>query len=257
MKIGLALAGGGARAIAHLGMMQVLVEHNITVDRVSGASAGAIAGALFCQGYEPGEILEIVKHTNFLKVAKPALSWKGLLKLESGYEELLRYLPHDRFEELAKPLAISATDIHKGKVKYFKKGQLILPILASCSIPVVFDPIIINGNAYMDGGIMDNLPYDPLRKKVDITIGMHCNPIDQKFRSNNWRGLMERALLLSISNATYFNKKRFDAFWEAPGVSQINVFDFKKADKLYRMGYSYAQKRVDELLELIENPVVK
>jgi NTE family protein len=252
MKIGLALAGGGARAIAHLGMMQVLVENDITVDRVTGASAGAIAGALFCQGYEPGEILEIVKSTNFLKVVKPALSWKGLLKLESGYDELIKYLPHDRFESLKKPLIVSATDIHKGKVKYFKKGQLIRPILASCSIPVVFDPLVINGKSYMDGGIVDNLPFEPLKKKVDFTIGMHCNPIEKNFRSKNWRGLMERALLLSISNATYFNRKKFDVFWEAPGVGQINVFDFKKADELYRMGYQHAQENIGELVELME-----
>lgn len=247
MKIGLALAGGGARAIAHLGMMQVLKEHDVSVDCVSAASAGAIVGALTCQGYSPLEILEIVKSTSFLKLVKPALSWKGLLKLENGREMLLKYLPHDRFDGLQKPLIVSATNIHKGKVKYFKKGQLIMPILASCSIPVVFDPIVINGNSYMDGGILDNLPIEPLRKKVDFTIGMHCNPIDKTFRTKNWRGLMERALLLSISNATYFNKKKFDVFWEAPGVSQINVFDFRKADKLFQMGYDYAQSQVDIL----------
>jgi NTE family protein len=251
MKIGLALAGGGTRAIAHLGMMQVMTENGLEADIVSGASAGAIAGALYCQGYAPVEILEIVKKTNFLKVAKPALSWKGLLKLDHARDELIKYLPHDRFDSLQKPLIVSATNISKGKAKYFKKGQLIMPILASCSIPVVFDPVVINGVSYMDGGIMDNLPYEPLRKKADIIIGMHCNPIDKTFQSGNWKRLMERALLLSISNATYFYKKKFDLFWEAPEASRYNVFDFKKMDELYQVGYDYAQAHLDELLSVV------
>ena len=252
MKIGLALSGGGARSIAHLGMMQVLTERGITADMVTGASAGSIAGALYCQGYPPKEILEIVKKTNFLKVVKPALSWTGLLKLESAREELIKYLPHNQFESLQKPLIISATNIAKGKAKYFKKGQLIDPILASCSIPVVFDPVVINGVSYMDGGIMDNLPYEPLKKKVDFSIGLHCNPIESNFRTKNWKGLMERALLLSISNATYYYKKKFDVFWEAPEVSNFNVFDFRKADDLYKVGYHYAESNVGEMLSMLQ-----
>jgi NTE family protein len=252
MKVGLALSGGGARAIAHLGMMKVLDEQGIKVDRISGASAGALLGALYANGYSADEIFEMVRQTNFFKIVKPALTWTGLLKLEGAYHELNKYLPDDHFESLKVPLIISATDIRKGKIKYFKKGQLIRPILASCSIPVVFDPITINGISYMDGGIMDNLPIQPLKKKCDFIIGMHCNPIDNNFKSKNWKGLMERALLLSISSATYQYKKKFDVFWEAPEVSRYNVFDFKKAEELYKIGYAYASEKLEELMPLMQ-----
>ncbi|MFT4737826.1 MAG: NTE family protein [Cyclobacteriaceae bacterium] len=255
MKIGLALAGGGARAIAHLGMMQVIEDHRIDISAVSGASAGALVGALYCQGFPPKEILAIVKKTNILRIVKPALSWQGLLKLDSVYTELKKYLGHDRFEELKKPLFVSATNIAKGKVKYFKKGQLIQPILASCSIPVVFNPVKINGIAYMDGGILDNLPYKPLKKKVDKIIGLHCNPINPAFKSAGWKSLMERALLLSISSSTLQSKNKFDVFWEAPDVTKYNVFDFKKADDLYKTGYDYAIAHQHELAPFVPVPI--
>lgn len=255
MKVGLALSGGGARAIAHLGMLKVLEDRRVKPDRITGASAGALIGALYANGYSADEIFRIVKKTNFLKIFKPALSWTGLLKLEGAFAELKKYLPDDRFEALKTPLIISATNIQKGKVKYFKKGQLIRPVLASCSIPVVFDPVAINGVSYMDGGITDNLPLQPIKNKCDFLIAMHCNPIDNDFRSKSWKNLMERALLLSISSATYQYKKKFDIFWEAPEVGHYNVFDLKKADELFDIGYQYAFAKVDDLSPILNQTI--
>ena len=256
MKIGLALSGGGARAIAHLGMMKVLDEQGIKPDRISGASAGALLGALYANGFSAEEIFGMVKKTNFFKIIKPALSWSGLLKLEGAYDELYQYLSHDRFDSLKIPLVISATNIQKGKVKYFKKGQLIRPILASCSIPVVFDPVTINGISYMDGGITDNLPLQPLKRKCDFIIGMHCNPINDNFKGRNWKNLMERALLISISSGTYQYKKKFDIFWEAPEVGDYTVFDFKKADEFFEIGYNYAQAHLEDL-KTLKHPIAQ
>jgi len=115
MKIGLALSGGGIRSVAHLGMMQVLEEEGVQFDIVSGTSAGAIGGALFCSGYRPYEILEIIKSISLFKVIKPALSWKGLLKIDKATRELEKYIKEDSFQALNKPLIVSATNLLKGK----------------------------------------------------------------------------------------------------------------------------------------------
>jgi NTE family protein len=246
MKVGLALSGGGIRCVAHLGMMQALEEEGIEFDRVSGASAGAIAGALHCAGYSNHEILEIVSGTNFFKIIKPALNWRGILKIDQVANELAKHLPNDSFGSLKKPLIVSATNLTKGKIKYFKKGQLIKPILASCSIPVVFDPVIVNGTPYIDGGILDNLPIEPLQKKCDFVIGLHCNPIQPNYRVSNWKDLMERSLLMAISSGTYFNKKRCDIFWEPPALDKYKVFDYKKSREIFEIGYEYGKSQMKE-----------
>ncbi len=244
MKVGLALSGGGMRSVVHLGMMQVLEEEGVAFDVISGASAGAVVGALRCSGYKPLEILEIIDSINFLKVIKPAFNWRGLLKIESAARTLKKYIKEDNFKNLKKPLIVSATDLSKGQIKYFKKGQLIKPVLASCSLPVIFDPVVINGVSYIDGGVLDNLPVLPLRKKCDFIIGMHSNPIGKNHRANNWKELMERSLLLSISGATYQKKKKCDVFWEPLDVAKYNVFDFRKAREIYQVGYDYARSQL-------------
>lgn len=242
MKIGLSLSGGGARGIAHLGMMKALIEEGFSFDRVTGASAGSIAGALYCNDISPDQGLDIIKSINFYKLLKPALNWRGLLKLENAAPLLEAHLP-SHFERLKRPLIVAGTDLNKGKVKYFQKGQLILPILASCSIPVIFDPILINKTPYIDGGILDNLPIKPI-KKCDFIVGMHCNPIGVNYKMSNWKDLMERSMLMAITAATYQNKKKCDVFLEPPALANFTVFDFKKAQELFDIGYNYVKQDI-------------
>lgn len=252
---GLSLSGGGARGIAHLGMMKALLESGFKFDRVAGASAGSIAGALYCNEIEPDESLEIIKSVNFFKILKPALNWRGFLKMENAVATIQQYLP-ERFEELKKPLAISCTNLQKGRIKYFKSGKLILPLLASCSIPVLFDPVVVNKVPYIDGGILDNLPISPLKKKCDFIIGMHCNPISSNYQTTNWKGLMERSLLLSINAVTYQNRRKCQVFLEPPGLVNYTVFDFKKAQEIFNIGYNFVKndiprKQIEQLVEVL------
>ncbi len=244
MKIGLALSGGGIRSMVHLGMMSALDEEGIKFDIVSGTSAGAIGGALYCAGLSPKEVLEAIDSTNYFKILRPALNWRGLLKIENAAELMLKYIPHNRFEKLKMPLVVAATNIKKGKIKYFKKGELIKPVLASCAIPVVFDPVQIDGVPYGDGGLIDNLPVKPIKKKCDFVLGMHCNPIENKYEAKNWKELMERSMLLAISSATYLNKKKCDLFWEPPEIANYNVFEYRKAKEIYEVGYRFAKKQL-------------
>lgn len=246
MKVGLVLSGGGARCIAHLGMLKVLEENDVKVDYISGASAGSIAGALYSYGYTPDEILDIILNTNFMKFLKPAFNWRSLLKLESAAPFLREILPEDSFESLKIPLTIAMTNLHKAKVKYVSKGPLVKPIIASCSIPVVFDPVTIKDTQYIDGGILDNLPVKPAKKNTDFVIAFHANPIAGDYKMSNWRDLMERSLLMAISSATYLKKKKCDIFWEPPELQAFKVFDFKKAKDLYEIGYNYGLERVEK-----------
>lgn len=244
-KIGLSLSGGGARGFAHLGMIKALEEEGVEFNLISGASAGAIVGLLYATGRKADEIYEITSKLNFLKIFRPALNWRGLLKLENVASVLRQYIEKDDFSSLKTPLIISATDLGKGKIKYFRKGQLIQPTLASCSIPVVFDPVTIGDSQYIDGGILDNLPVKPLKKETDFIIGMHVNPIQADYEPSNWRDLMERSLLMAVSAGTYLKKKKCDLFWEPQQLSSFKVFDYKKSGEMYEIGYRYAKQEIE------------
>ncbi len=232
--------------MVHLGMIKALEEEGLTFSVISGTSAGAIVGALYCQGYTPDEAAESISGINFLKVLKPALNWRGLIKIDNTANELKKFIPHDRFEKLKIPLIVPATNLRKGKIVYFKKGPLITPILASCSIPVVFDPIEIDGDLYADGGLIDNLPVKPVKRKSDLIIGMHCNSIENNYDTKNWKELLERSMLLAVSSTTYLHKKKCDIFWEPPQMANYNVFDYKKAMEIYEIGYDFARKQIDQ-----------
>ncbi len=246
MKVGLVLSGGGARGIAHLGAIQALEEEGLQFDMVSGTSAGALLGALYCYGYSPREILEKIQKINFYGFLRPALNWKGLINIEKASDEIRKHIPDDDFSVLKKPLFVTATQVNKGKAKVFSKGPLIKPLLASSSIPVLFNPVTIRNKQYVDGGITDNLPIKPIKNKCDKIIAMHCNPIEKNFEAGSWRDLMERSLLIAITINSHRAKNKCDVFIEPPGVANYRVLDVKSARQIYEVGYDYTRRQIED-----------
>lgn len=245
MKLGLVLSGGGARGIAHLGIIKAFEEEGISFDLVSGVSAGALVGAFYCAGYSADETLVAVRKTNFYSALRPAFNWRSLLLIEKSSFELKKYFPEDSFSALKKPLFVTTTDISKGKVKVYKKGQLIKPLLASCAIPVVFEPVRIGKRVLVDGGVLDNLPTAPIRKKVDKIIALHCNPIDKGYKTGNWKDVMERSMMLTATSLVHSKKKNADIYLEPAGLSKFKVFDFKRALEIFTFGYDYGKAQIE------------
>lgn len=246
MKIGVALSGGGARAIAHLGMLQVMEEHGIKPDCYAGVSAGAIAGALLAKGYSPLEVMEIIRETKLINMIRPAWTLLGLLKMDKVEEILLQYLETDRFEALPLPLTVAAVQVRQGTIRYFNSGPLVKVLAASSSIPAIFSPVEIEGELYIDGGMIDNMPVKPLEGQAGFVIGMHCNPIDPDFVSSSAKDLIERSLLLAISNATYHRALQPDLLLDPPGLSGFKVFDFGKAEEIFAIGERYARENISK-----------
>ncbi len=216
-SIGLALSGGGVRGISHLGVLKALNESGIYPNQVSGSSAGAIVGVMYCQGYSPDEVLKIVIETNYFKLMRLAISWKGLFNLDSLAELLKTYLPADEFSALKTPLIVAATDIGKGEVVYFNSGRLIEPILASSCIPGMFEPIEYDSRFLVDGGVLNNLPVEPLKGKSDLVIGVNCNHVPELGRVRNVKNLRERAVMMNMNFNVCTGKEACDYFIEAPG----------------------------------------
>ena len=254
MKIGLVLSGGGIRGIAHLGVLQALTEAGIRFDMVSGTSAGSIVGSLYCQGIEPYEIMQTFLKTKLYKFLRPAFRTPGLLSLDHTRSLFLEYLPHDSFEELKIPMIIAVTDFSEGKLVYLSSGKLIQAILASSSIPGVFKPIIIEGKMYLDGGILNNFPIEPIRKECDFIIGSSCNHLPAVETIFNTRKLIERAAIMSINSDMEQKCQQLDVLIEPVGMGATSVFDVKKTEEIYWLSYDAALRKIksnEKLQQLI------
>jgi NTE family protein len=163
-RIGLALGGGFARGIAHIGVLRVFERNNIPIHCVAGISAGSMVAAAFAGGCSVSEIEKVAASMRFRDVARWTLSRRGLAGTEPMIVFLNRFLKHDRFEDLKTPLAIIATDLTSGDPVVFRgKGDVVLPIRASCSYPGLFLPIKYGGHCLVDGGVSMDVPTKPLR----------------------------------------------------------------------------------------------
>jgi NTE family protein len=162
-SIGLALGGGFARGIVHIGVLKVLEQESIPIGCVAGTSVGALIGAAYCSGISPRELEEVASRVRFRDLARWTLSRYGFatnLRMISFLNKLLKV---KTFEELRIPLAVTATDFTSGEGVVFRSGPLADPVRASCAYPGVFLPVTINGRMLVDGMLAHSLPTKPVR----------------------------------------------------------------------------------------------
>jgi NTE family protein len=243
MTIGLALSGGGARGIMHLGVIKALQEQGLPLSCIAGTSAGAIAGAFVAYGYTPDEVLNILLKTNFLQYLRPSFNGPGLLhmnKVEKLYQDLL---PCNSFEKLKIPLTVAATDIEAGETVYFQRGELIKPLMASSCLPGIFEPIRYQKKLLVDGAVLNNLPIEPLlSQNANFLIGSNCNPrvLDKPLVS--MRNIVERSLMLAVRNKTQERLLQCDLVFEPKEVGRYDIFDVKRAREIFKIGYQAVVK---------------
>ena len=173
-KIGVALGGGFARGIAHIGVLKVLEEENIPIHYVAGTSVGALIGALFCGGACAAEMAEIGCRVRFRDFARWTISRLGFASNERMVSFLNKMLKVKTFEELHIPLAVTATDYATGDGVVFRSGPLIDPVRASCAYPGMFLPVNIGGKSLVDGMLAYPVPSQPLRDSgCDRVLAVH------------------------------------------------------------------------------------
>jgi NTE family protein len=216
-------------------------EEGVKVSAISGTSAGAIAGALYANGYAPEEIMEIIIKTNFFRLIRPAISKTGILKINSAESIFRKYLPHDAFDQLQIPFFAAATHLGRGETVIFHDGSLIKAIMASSCIPVIFDPVLIEGEYFVDGGVLNNLPAEPLQTVVDIIIGVNTNKVSRDYQPGNVRDLLERILLMAINYNAYDRRKYCHHLIEPSEIYRHSAFDVQHAKTIFKMGYEEAR----------------
>lgn len=182
-RIGLAISSGGARGLAHVGVIQVLEENNIQIDAVAGSSMGAYVGALWCAGYRGPQLgalaAEIHDRRAIRGLTDPAFPpTKGLFKGKRVKQHLRRSIGDIKFKRLERPLYVIAADVDTSERVVFHKGRVIDAVHASCAMPGMIVPVKYQGRRLMDGGVVDPIPVTVLTKyaKVDYTIAVTTIP---------------------------------------------------------------------------------
>lgn len=233
------------RGIAHLGVLKAMDEVGLVPNAISGTSAGAIAGVMYAKGFAPDEILEIIIQTNYFKFIWPSVSWKGILKMDQVIPLYEKYLGLDDFSSLRIPMTMAATDLHLGKTVYFSSGEIIRPLMASSCIPGMFEPILLDGHYYIDGGVLNNMPVEPLQDTCDVIIGVNCNhlPIEQNIR--HIKKLIERTVIMAMNYNVYSRRALCDHFVEPLGLARFGVLEIKKAKEIFEIGYQTMKEYID------------
>jgi NTE family protein len=172
--IGLALGGGFARGIAHVGVLKVFEEEGIPIHILTGTSVGALIGASYCSGLSAADLEEVARSVRFTTFARWTLSRFGFASNDRMITFLTRTLKVKTFEELRIPLGVTATDFNSGEAVVFHSGSIIDPVRASCAYPGMFLPVNIRGRWLVDGMLSHPVPTRPLREMgADRVLAVH------------------------------------------------------------------------------------
>lgn len=251
-KFGISLSGGGARGIVHIGVLEALHKYGIRPEIISGASAGALVGVFYAAGMEPLQILELVKANKMVKMFKWQMPSNGLIDIKKVVSLLEINIEKDDFSSLKKPFYCSVVNLNSGHSEIKHEGKLFQWVLASASIPIIFEPQVIDGNSYVDGGLLNNLPVDCIRNQCRILIGVHVNHNGAQENISGIKAVAERTFRLAMSQNVRESLTKCDFVIDPPETRKFNTFDFKKADELFRIGFEETEKRILQMFDSID-----
>ncbi|UXX79410.1 patatin-like phospholipase family protein [Reichenbachiella carrageenanivorans] len=240
-KIGLALGGGGIRGYVHLGVLKALEEQGIEVNIIAGTSAGALTGAFIASGMGAKEVHELLKAKNIFEYSKFHWPTDGLFKLDGMKEVLAETIKADQIEALKIPFIATVSNLNKGCVEYMAKGLISEVVLASASIPLIFAPVEMNGDKYVDGGLYDNLPVKPLKQLCEKIIAVSVSPVEETDDLDNLVKVASRTFQLIVNDHDPSLLDQCGILIEPMGIGNYGLLDTDKADELFEIGYKHTQ----------------
>lgn len=282
-KIGLVLSGGGAKGLAHIGVLKVIDSLGVKIDYVAGTSMGAIVGALYASGYSGKQLDSIFQKVDFDNIITDDLprAYKAFLERDNAekyvvklpfedfklklptalsrghntYSLLSRLTLHvngvNNFSELPIPFFCIATNVETGKQVILDQGNLSQSIMASGALPSLFQPVFINNEMLIDGGVVNNYPVDELRAKdMDIIIGVDVQ--DSLANRNELKSAPD--VLLQINNFRTIKDmktkvKKTDVYIK-PNIKPYSVVSFSEGNKIINAGELAVLSKLNILREL-------
>ncbi|MBM3699740.1 MAG: patatin-like phospholipase family protein [Actinobacteria bacterium] len=266
-KIGIALSGGAARGLAHIGVLQVLDEIGVEISAVSGCSMGAVIGAVYSLGYDLQEIEEYIKNTdwrNFLLFSVLALSRAGIVNDYKVEEVFKKYFGDKNFDECSRQFCCVAVDIISGKKVVLKTGKIKDAVRASISVPGIFPPVYTDNGILVDGGLMEPLPTDAIGeldcnyiiassisfdRDIPVTqatkAGVHQND-NHDIKKMSIQSILDKSMNLVHTQLVQSYIEKADIVIE-PKIGDFGFFDFVKGLQIIEAGRKAAIKKIPEI----------
>lgn len=249
-SIGIAFSGGGARGFSHIGVLKAFDSFGVKPSVLSGVSAGSIAATLYAAGLTPDDIMtcfrEVTKLQDFTEWSIPK---EGFMRLKRFSRMLEKWLPVSRLEDLKIPTVVCATDIDNGKSVGWIRGEIVPRVIASCSIPIVFQPAKINGVHFVDGGVLRNLPAWAIRDYCSVLYGSNCSPLNRGYTYRD--SLIDIAMrsyhLMSKSNMAQDIKMCDHVISPAP-ITEVGTFELSSLEKAASLGYDAACRVLEKTI---------
>ena len=246
--IGLALGGGAAKGVAHIGVLKALEDANIEVDYIAGTSVGAMIAALYAFKVDVETIGSLARRLTMSKVTSFKLNKTGFFSTESLRELMLEYVGDVAIEDAAIPLSIVATDINSGEEIILTSGSVVDAVCASAAIPGIYIPVEINGRTLVDGGLVQNVPIEALQTAgAGVTIASHLNSVSHYQEISHVLDVMRNAFEIAVSQHTQ------DQLKEADLLISMDLSDFslrdntERYDELFNIGHQAAAVQLTKL----------
>lgn len=257
-KVGLALGGGGARGLAHIGILKVFQEEHIPVNAIAGASVGALIGALYSAGVPTSRLETMARDigwnalTNYSRVSfLRLLVTQKLLSTDRMESYLQERMGDVRFDELKIPFSCVATDLQTGERVIFREGKVALAARASATIPGLFEPVVFRHRYLVDGGLVGNIPTDLAKAMgAELVVAVDISSDFSKFDPKNVLSTVSQAIL--IQSALLSQSAVKEADWVIrPAMQEISPIDLTKSEECMDAGTLAARRAVPGLKQMI------
>ena len=255
-KVGLALSGGAARGIAHVGVIRALQENEIGIDCVAGTSAGSLVGGSFASGMSLEDIEKIARSMRWRDVGRMTMSRMGVQSNERMEDYLRKHLPVTRFEDLPIPFAAVATDLKSGEAVVLRdQGDVAFAIRASCAIPGWYVPVTDeSGRQLVDGGLVANNPVSVVRGLgADLVIAVDVNAEGATFLGPSLSivSIVLQSMMHVQRTVSLHELKNADVVIR-PHVGHVRWDEMRRAEELLKAGYEAGKASVAEIKRVIE-----
>ncbi len=246
--IGLALGGGAAKGVAHVGVLKALEDANVDIEYIAGTSVGAMLAALYAFNVDIDTIGDLSRRLTLSKVTTFKLNKTGFFSTNSLKDLMLEYLGDVNIEDATIPLAIVATDINSGEEVILTSGSVADAVCASAAIPGIYIPVIIGNRTLVDGGLVQNVPIEAVKAMgAGVTIASHLNSVSHYSEPSHVLDVMRNAFEIAVSHHTQ------DQVADADLLIGMDLSDFslrdntERYDELFAIGYDTAHSQLAKL----------
>jgi len=252
-RLGIVLSGGGSRGLAHAGVLKALAEHGIEPDCIAGTSAGALVGALHASGRDSAEILKFFDDVHPFRFSRLALNKPGVIDSEKLLGSFQQWFPDDSFEALQRPLFVTGTDLVSGRLEIWSSGPLVRPLLASSTVPFVISPTRVGDRLFVDGGIVNNFPVEPLFGLCDTILGVYATPLSMPAEGElaSTFAVTQRALEIGMYHASKRKFHHADLVVSPLDLARFSTFDTRRHAEVIEIGHRAALDQMDAIRAIL------